>query len=177
MFPLYRLQPLLSIVCRAADCYLPPPNGNDIKSLTIWVIALVASWQKANVNRTPFDIWMRPMSSGIQHAPAKVAKHCKTFIISGQIWRRKMRRPPRMKLPIVGSLGHVLKAGASTAQPHVKPPPRGSSWRVWGCGPLVGGLANRPGKMWDTSHATIHPPCVPTHISRLSQYLGFSIRK
>ena len=168
MFPLYRLYRLVPIVCRAPDCYLTPPNGNDIKSLTIWVIALVASWQKANVNRTPFDIWMRPMSSWIQHAPAKVAKHCKTFIISGQIWRRKMRRPPRMKLPTVGSLGLGLKVDASTAQAHVQVRPYGCSWTVSWCRPLVGGLANRPGKMWDTSHATIHPPWVLTHISRLS---------
>ena len=53
---LYRLSP---IVCRAPDWYLPPLTGNDMKSLTRWLIARTEpGWQKANVNRTPVDIWM-----------------------------------------------------------------------------------------------------------------------
>ena len=97
---LYRLSP---IVCRAPDWYLPPPTGNDMKSLTRWLIArMAARLTKSECKSNSCWHLNASMSSWIQHKLLKVAKAFKKWK-GGEKWER----PPRMKLPVAGSLACV----------------------------------------------------------------------
>ena len=94
---LYRLSP---IVCRAPDWYLPPLTGNDMKSLTRWLIArMAARLTKSECKSNSCWHLNASMSSWIQHKLLKVAKAFKKG--KGD---EKWARPPRMKLPAAGSL-------------------------------------------------------------------------